>query len=184
MKIVAIDFETANGNAESACALGVVEYENGEFLNEHHYLIRPHNRYNYFTNTWINHIKKEDVENEKEFYEYYLELESIFKDSIFVAHNAPFDLNVLNKVCDLYGLDHFKNKYIDTVAISRKVFPELYNHRLDTVSNYLNIILDHHNPLSDSYACLLILIKAMNIYKEEDVNVFLKRIGANIKQNN
>ena len=58
---------------------------------------------------------------------YYDELETILKDSVIIAHNALFDLGVLNAVCDTYGLNHFNNSYLDTVVLARKVYPELYN---------------------------------------------------------
>lgn len=183
MRIVALDFETANASMASACSLGVTIYEEGELLDSFEWYFKPSSRYNYFTNTYINGISKEDVENEKEFVFYYDQLADILKDSVIVAHNACFDLCVLNAVCDVYGLDHFKNKYVDTVAISRKVYPELCNHKLDTVSAYLGIELNHHNGQSDAYACMLILLKAMEAYNCYELDDFMAKIGVRIKEN-
>ncbi|MBQ6333635.1 MAG: 3'-5' exonuclease [Erysipelotrichaceae bacterium] len=183
MRIVALDFETANASMASACALGVAIYEEGEILDSFEWYFKPHHRYNYFTNTHIHGICKEDVENENEFVYYYDELAYILKDAVIVAHNARFDLEVLNAVCDAYGLDHLKNAFIDTVAISRRVYPELYNHRLDTVSEYLGISLNHHNGKSDAYACLMILLKAMEAYHTFELNDFLKKIRMYYKYN-
>lgn len=183
MKLVALDFETANANIASACSLGITIYIDGEIVDNYEWLIKPHNSCFYFTNTYIHGIDKDDVINEKEFYEYYEKLSEILNGGIIVAHNACFDMNVLNSVCDLYGLDHFKNEYIDTVMVSRRVHPELYNHKLDTVAKYLNIELNHHNACSDSLACLCILLKAMQEKKIEDIYSFMKYIDLNIKKN-
>lgn len=183
MRIVALDFETANSSMSSACSLGITIYEEGEILDSFEWYFKPHSRYNYFTNTSIHGISKQDVENEEEFVFYYEELEKILEDAVIVAHNACFDMTVLNAECDLYGLDRFPNKYIDTVAISRVVYPELYNHKLNTVAEYLNIDLRHHNGQSDAFACLMILLKAMEAYNLYDLDQFLAKIGIRYKNN-
>ncbi|MBQ1482633.1 MAG: hypothetical protein IIZ28_03575 [Erysipelotrichaceae bacterium] len=183
MKIVALDFETANSSFASACSLGVAVYEEGEILDNFEWYFRPPHRYNYFTNSHIHGIRKEDVENEEEFVYYYEELAALLDGSLIAAHNAMFDLSVLNAMCDAYGLDHLKNPYIDTVTLSRKVYPELYNHKLDTVCNYLDIDLHHHNGKSDAFGCLMILLKAMEAYELYDIDAFLSRAGIRIRYN-
>ena len=183
MRITAIDFETANAASASACSLGIAVYEEGEILDNFEWYFKPHYRYNYFTNTHIHGIAMEDVQDEQEFVYYYEELCEILKDSIVVAHNALFDIGVLNAVCDVYGLDHIVFDYLDTVSVSRRVYPELYNHRLNTVAEYLNIDLSHHNAKSDSFACLMILLKAMSAYDCYEIEDFMKIIHINPKNN-
>lgn len=183
MKLVAIDFETANSSMASCCSLGISIYIDGEFIDNFEWLIKPHRNYFYFTNTYIHGISQDDVKEEKEFYEYYDKLQEILDGAIIIAHNACFDINVLNVVCDVYGLDHFNNEYIDTVAVSRRVYPELYNHKLNTVCEYLNIEFDHHHAYSDSLACLFILLKAMDKKHIEDIYEFMKYINISIKKN-
>ena len=183
MRVVAIDFETANASLASACSLGISIYDEGEIVDTFEWLIKPHSRYNFFTNTDIHMLKEEDVENEEEFLFYYDQLAEILKDSLIIAHNARFDIGVLNAVCDVYGLEHFHNRYADTVAVSRKVFPELYHHKLNNVCDYLGIDLSHHNAQSDSFGCLMILLRSMEIYQCYDVEEFLKLIRVNEKEN-
>ena len=183
MRIVALDFETANSSMASACALGIAIYEEGEILDSFEWYFKPYHRYNYFSNTHIHGICKEDVEDEEEFVYYYDELSEILKDAMIVAHNAVFDMSVLNAVCDVYGLSHFKNPYIDTVTISRRVYPELYNHRLNTVCEYLDISLNHHNGKSDAYACLMILLKAMEAYDVYEVEDLLEKMKISARKN-
>ena len=183
MKIVALDFETANCNLTSACSLGITIYNDGELLDCFEWYFKPHHRYNYFTNSHIHGITEKDVIDAEEFVFYYDELATILEDSVIVAHNAMFDVGVLNALCDVYGLDHFNNKYIDTVQISRIAYPELYNHKLNTVAEYLGIDLNHHNGQSDSLACMMILLKAMEAYKCYELDEFLQRIKVKYKQN-
>ena len=183
MRIVALDFETANASLASACSLGITTYEEGEILDQFEWYIKPHPRYFFFTNTFIHGITAEDVANEKEFLFYYDSLPEILKDALICAHNAMFDIGVLNAVCDLYGLDHFHNQYIDTVYISRKVYPELYDHKQNTVYEYLGIALNHHNACSDSFACLMILLKAMEAYQCYEVEDFIQKLKIHLKHN-
>ena len=183
MRIVALDFETANSYPQSACSLGVSIYEDGEIKDCFEWYFKPHHRYNFFTNSHIHGIYEEDVIDENEFVFYYEELSAILKDAVIVAHNAMFDIGVLNAMCDVYGLDRFENEFIDTVEISRKVYPELYNHKLNTVCEYLCIDLNHHNGKSDSFGCLMILLKAMEAYNIYELDEFLSKIRAHKKKN-
>lgn len=183
MRIVALDFETANSSLASACSLGITIYNEGELVDSFEWYFKPHHRYNFFTNSHIHGIYEEDVINENEFVFYYDELFELLKDSVIVAHNASFDIGVLNAICDIYGLNRFTNQYLDTVKISRIVYPELYNHKLNTVAEYLNIDLNHHNGQSDSFACMMILLKAMEAYNIYDLDEFVKKIGIRYQKN-
>lgn len=183
MKIVAIDFETANNSPCSACSIGIVSFDSGVIEEEKEIYFKLHPRYNFFTNTHIHGITKEMVQDEQEFDYYYDYLKETLENNIVVAHNARFDVNVLNSECELYGKEIISFKYIDTVEISRAVYPELYNHKLDTIAKYLNISLNHHNASSDAYCCLLILIKAMEAYNIYEIEEFIKKGRFKVKNN-
>lgn len=46
-----------------------------------------------------------------------------------------------------------------TVKTSRKLYPEIPNHRLNTMCEYLDIpLINHHDALEDSRACAQILL--------------------------
>ena len=65
MKIVAIDFETADYGADSACALGIASIEDGVITRACSRLIRPPRRK--FVFTYIHGITWDDVKSEAEF---------------------------------------------------------------------------------------------------------------------
>ena len=99
MKLVAIDFETADYGADSACALGIVTIENGNLAKKGFRLIRPPRRRFYFT--YIHGIRWSDVETAATFAEVWEELREYWQDADYlVAHNAPFDRGVL-RACSL-----------------------------------------------------------------------------------
>lgn len=60
-------------------------------------------------------------------------------DDVIVGHNVNFDINFLyDKSIDL-GLPPFSNDFVDTMRLSRKLFPEMENHKLVTVAKHLHI---------------------------------------------
>ena len=48
--------------------------------------------------------------------------------------------------------------YACTCQMSRRLLPQLPNHRLNTLCDYLGLELDHHQAGSDSLACGEILL--------------------------
>ena len=86
-------------------------------------------------------------------------------------------------MCDVYGLNHFTNSYLDTVTLSRRVYPELYNHKLNTVCAYLQIDLSHHNGKSDAMGCLMILLRAMEKYDIYELDKLLEKLNLNLRTN-
>ena len=159
MKIVAIDFETADIGADSACALGIVTVENGTITNQGYRLIRPPRRH--FEFSYIHGIRWADVANEAPF-------ETVwdgFRDhwlgaDFFVAHNAPFDRRVLAACCAAAGRKPPSAQFICTVRMARSH----WNFRpanLAYVCTQLGIPLKHHDAASDALACASIAIRAM-----------------------
>src|SRR4029077_4608174 len=94
MKLVAIDFETADYGADSACALGVVEIQDGNVTRKGSRLIRPPRDKFYFT--YIHGITWGDVAHEASFADVWDEFADYWQDADYLlAHNAPFDRGVL-----------------------------------------------------------------------------------------
>ena len=46
--------------------------------------------------------------------------------------------------------------------MSRRLLPQLPNHRLNTLCDYLALELDHHHAGSDSRACGEVLLRCLN----------------------
>ena len=68
-------------------------------------------------------------------------------------------MKVLAGCLDYYNLAQPNYLSLCTVRTSRKLFPEMQNHRLNTVCDNLNITLEnHHDALEDSRACAEILL--------------------------
>lgn len=65
---------------------------------------------------------------------------------VLVGHNVSFDVNFIYDACGSCGLPKFGNDYIDTCRLSRRVFPDLPNHKLATVAKKCGISQDAAPP--------------------------------------
>ena len=162
MKLVAIDFETADCSADSACAIGIVSIENGKITKKGYRLIRPPRPY--FAFSHIHGISWADVEAQATFGEVWDRFVPLWKDAdYFLAHHAPFDRNVLTACCSAAGRTPPGAPFICTVRVARLH----WNFRpanLPAACIQLGISLKHHDAASDALACASIALRAM---KEE-----------------
>ena len=81
-------------------------------------------------------------------------------DSVLVAHNAPFDTSFLNhEISRVYANHRMVNPHLCTVRLSRRAFPDLSNHRLETIAQHFAIpIASRHRAGSDALATAEIFI--------------------------
>lgn len=182
-RFVAIDFETATREKASACALGLAVIEHGRIAEEHSWLIQPPGNIFEPRNTWIHGIDEDLVAQEPEFDELWGEIESYLVGSILLAHNASFDMAVLRASLDRYGIERPSAlAYICTVAMARRVWPELPNHKLDCVSDHCGIRLNHHDAASDARACASIAIRCRDEIGAESIEALTEQLGLRLSQ--
>ncbi|MFZ5670152.1 MAG: exonuclease domain-containing protein [Pseudomonadota bacterium] len=161
MSVVAIDFETANEQRSSPCSVGLAWIENDRVVEVEHHLIRPIDMRFSGWNTKIHGIHAQDVENAQEFPQVLSSLRYRLQDATVLAHNASFDISVMRKSCELYGIPCPEFDYICTVQISKCVWPELPNAKLNDVSGFLGIQFKHHDAGHDAYACGMVALAAV-----------------------
>lgn len=157
MRWAALDFETATYSRASACALGVVIVEDGRELHRQAWLIRPPGNTYQAGNVAIHGIRPSDTEHAPEFPHVWAEAMHVVGDRTVVAHNASFDIGVIRRACEEYQLDAPDLRYLCTVALSRRTWPQLSAHKLPIVADHVGAQLDHHDALSDAAACSTIL---------------------------
>jgi DNA polymerase-3 subunit epsilon len=83
-----------------------------------------------------------------------------------IAHNAGFDLGVLRNELERAGLAAPTIRYGCSMQLARAAWPKRApsapaNHKLSTLSDFLEIELDHHNALSDAHASGEIAVRAV-----------------------
>jgi DNA polymerase-3 subunit epsilon len=121
MNFVAIDFETANYQPNSACAVGVVKVVNGKIVDEASYLIKPPTRE--FVFTYIHGLTWRDVAKEADFGEIWPKVQSLLEGVEFLAaHNASFDRRVLEACCATYRIPAPSLPFQCTVQVARRTW--------------------------------------------------------------
>tara|TARA_A100000171_G_C2125349_1_gene143181 strand:- start:381 stop:1535 length:1155 start_codon:yes stop_codon:yes gene_type:complete len=150
---IAIDFETANNNRISACALGLAFVKNNKFVFTDKFFIQPPKREKFLnSHSLIHGIYKEDVEFAFTFQELWdLELSKYFNSNLIVFHNASMDLSILRNLFQYYKIDNFNIDYLDTMKLAKATQNPT---KLMDLAKLFNIeVENHHDPESDAETC-------------------------------
>ena len=162
-RLIAFDVETPNAWNDRMSAIGIAVIENGRIGRTFTSLVNPETHFDHF-NISLTGITPEMVRTAPTFPELWRQIGPLMQSGVLIAHNAPFDLRVLACCLKDYGFsDPRMVRYACTVRMGRKCYPDLPDHRLDTMCRSLRIPLDHHRADSDSLACAALL---MNYLKE------------------
>ncbi|MBT2581685.1 3'-5' exoribonuclease [Planococcus sp. ISL-109] len=145
---VVLDFETTGLRAgdDKIIQIGAVKYIGHKQQQTMYLMINPERAIS-STITRITGIQNRDVENAPVIEEIAPQLVGFIGDLPIVAHNAPFDMGFL------YALEQFTPippyQVIDTVRLARKFITETPNHKLTTLSAYLELEHNAHDALGD-----------------------------------
>ncbi len=154
----AIDFETANGQRDSACQLAAVRVRGGQIVHEKMWMIRPQPLSFSPMNIQIHGITPDQVEQEPEFADLWDEISETFGDDCLVAHNASFDVGVLVACLRTHNQPIPEFHFTCTRALARRTWQHRRGYGLKPLSEWLGIQFRHHDALEDSIACAKILL--------------------------
>jgi len=133
--------------------IGAIAISNGDSPEEFHSLIKIDRKIPLQARR-IHGISDEMLAGEPKAEEVLPRLYGFLGDSIIVAHNARFDVGFLRHEFDRLQLQ-MQNRSVCTLEMSRRVYPHLPNHRLDTVHRHLfgEIKTDaqRHRALDDAW---------------------------------
>ena len=88
---------------------------------------------------------------------------------LLIAHNANFDIGFIRHFAKLSGLP-FDNPYLDTVALSKYINPELKNHKLDTIAEAYELgEFNHHRACDDAEMLAMIYFHMIEIMEKMDI---------------
>lgn len=177
--IIALDFETANRQRGSVCAVGFAWHDGTRVVRTYEKLVRPHASCRYFEsmNIAIHGIRPEMVEEAPEWDEVWAEIAPELSGATLLAHNAAFDLSVLRGVLDLYALPYPEFEYLCSCKLARKIWPELDNHKLDTVCRHFGFAFEHHRAGADAVAAAEALAAMLRFAGEADFRTLAELAG-------
>ncbi|MCP8616487.1 PolC-type DNA polymerase III [Salirhabdus salicampi] len=162
---IVFDVETTGLSAayDTIIELAAVKVKNGEIIDRFESFANPHHKLSE-TTTELTGITDDMVKDAPEVVEVLEKFHAWMGDDVLVAHNASFDMGFLNEGLKKIGQPKATNPVIDTLELSRFLFPELKNHRLNTLCKHLNIeLVQHHRAIYDAEATGYLL---WNLLKE------------------
>ena len=155
---VSVDVETACSRVSSICQIGIVGFRGGEVVFEFETLIDPRDHFSSF-NSRIHGITADHIVGKPSFGDLHPEIAAHLGSRITVAHSY-FDKGALAAACRMHDRAAIEARWLDSVRVAKRAWPELSSHRLNVVSRHLGIQLKHHDALSDARAAGLIVIRA------------------------
>lgn len=168
-KFVVVDLETTGHSPEDGdriIEIGIVVIENNEIARTYSSLLNPGREIPPFI-TNLTNITNEDVKNSPSFSQVAKHIVEFFKDAYFVAHNVAFDLRFLNDELEGVNLPPLRNKTVDTVEVSRILFPQAGSYKLTDLASYLQISHKQpHRALEDALVTAKVLFKIQKRFLE------------------
>lgn len=150
-EFVVFDLETTGAKTPPCriTEIGAYKIKNGAIVEEFQTLINPETSIPPFI-TGLTGISDYMVKDAPRFADIATEFLDFIGDSVLVAHNAHFDVRFLNhEIGRMFEDYRVGNPHLCTVNLSRKLLPDLENHRLHTVAEYYSIFIKNRHRAAD-----------------------------------
>jgi DNA polymerase-3 subunit epsilon len=164
-----VDIETTGGSArlEKITEIAVYLHDGEKITGEFVTLVNPERNIPYFI-TSLTGITNEMVENAPRFFEIAKTFVEVTEGRTFVAHNARFDYSFIRQEFKSLGFN-FKRNILDTVSLSRKLFPGHRSYSLGNICKDLNITINgRHRAAGDALATVRLL--EMLLERDREIN--------------
>ncbi len=180
---IVFDLETTGLSQQNdrITEIGAVRVRNGEVVEEFNTFVDPGmpisakiTELTGITNDMVKGAPKED-DALCRFYEFCGDCK------VLVAHNAPFDTGFVKKAAERSDLP-YPFTSVDTVPIARALYPNLKNHKLDTVAKALQLPpFNHHRACDDARVLAQIYLKLIVDMKEQREIERVSQINTGLK---
>ncbi len=150
---IVLDFETTGlrAGADKIIQIGAIKYVNHEVEDMFNTFINPF-RHISASITRLTGISNEMVEGAPSIEQKIEELLDFIGDLPIIAHNASFDMGFLYALDNIEGITIPEYIVIDTVKLARKKITETPNHKLTTLTDFLQLEHDAHDAIGDCLA--------------------------------
>ena len=161
---VVFDLETTGAKTPPCrvTEIGAYKVQGGRIVEEFHTLVNPEMPIPFFI-TMLTGISDSMVKDAPKFGDVVEGFLKFIGDSVLVAHNACFDMRFLNhEISRLYEDYRLANPSLCTVQLSRKLLPDVDNHKLKTLAEYFSVeLVNHHRANEDALATAKIFINLL-----------------------
>ncbi|EPY2271833.1 3'-5' exonuclease [Clostridium sporogenes] len=176
--VVVFDVESTGINTtedEIVQIAGIKINNKGEVIEKFERFLTPKKSVgdSYLVHGFSDQFLKEKGEDKERVLKDFLEF---VKDTVVIGHNVTFDITILNSELQRLGLGkaNFKT-YYDTLDIARRFYPNLTNHKLETLSKLFNTkTKSSHDAMDDILATKDVL---MDMLKEKVKPTIINRMA-------
>lgn len=161
--VIVLDFETTglNTSKDRIIEIGAVKMLGGQVVDSFGELVNPGMLLPERI-TEITHITDQMLRDRPTAAELLPRLLTFMDGCPIAAHNARFDCAVLESELKRLNL-HYDAPQLDTLALARKLYPELKSHRLSAVCRHLGVSLKGaHRAVNDAAATAQCLARMMD----------------------
>jgi DNA polymerase-3 subunit alpha (Gram-positive type) len=163
-EFVVFDLETTGAKTPPCriTEIGAWRVINGEVTEEFHTLVNPQVPIPRFI-TQLTGISDEMVADAPLFADVADNFLEFIGNSVLVAHNSGFDMRFLNhEIARVFGSYRIANPCLCTVLLSRRLLPDITNHKLKTVAEHYSIdLVNHHRASDDAKATAHIFVNLL-----------------------
>jgi DNA polymerase III polC-type len=151
---VAVDTETTGLDFDlcNMIEIGAVKVDNGEIVDSFKTLIKVDEKLPPFI-VHLTGITDEMLVDAPSLNEVIADFDSFVGDSIFLAHNASFDMNFLYTAYERALGKPLNNDYVDTLRVARRALPQLQHRTLPDLCEVFEVVNEgEHRAYGDALA--------------------------------
>lgn len=179
LDFTAIDFEAANSDRGSACAVGVAVVRDGVITHTRSWLIRPHTGLDSFDRyaTRVHGITPEMTADAPSLPESVTTLAALIGDGPVLAHNMGYDGSVLRTSFEIAGLPRPANEFRCTETLAHAAL-RLPKNKLADVAGHLGLpAFAAHNAGDDARTCARIALALAARHKATTITGLYRGLG-------
>ncbi len=163
-RVVVFDTETTGcTSSDEICQLAAAEYVNGQLERTMNVYIHPSCEMNPFAEQIhgisMDYLDEHGIEPSDALRQFF---DFLGSDVLLVAHNNRFDMRMLQQECAKFDVAFEPEgvQLCDTLALSRRLRPDLKSHALGNLLEPLGIEgINSHDALDDTLACAGVFFK-------------------------
>lgn len=145
-----LDLETTGFSAttEKITEVGIMKVRDGEVIDQFSCFVNPQKHIPQRV-TEVTNITDDMVKDAETIEQVFPKILDFIKDSVLVAHNAPFDMGFLKQNAKTLGYE-FDYTYLDTLSLAKDLFPDYKKYKLGKIAENLGIKVEvAHRALDD-----------------------------------
>lgn len=106
------------------------------------------------------------------------EIEGMSEQTVFLAHNAPFDISFLEIALCKLRLPMPKNVVLDTLTLARATIDDSANYQLRTLVEHLGLGAEtYHRALADSYHVQNLFLHILDCFADDATIADIAEVG-------